>query len=198
VPVPSICLAASQSGTVQIGSLTVGDMQIGKLRGRLLWDALRVELTGVQARVENGSVTGTVAINLRGARPSYRLAAKVKTMDFRGGKIDTEAVVETAGTGAELMANLRAEGAFTGRAIEMASLPPLKTVAGSYKFAWSRGLPSLQLTDLQLATGVEVFTGGGATQDDGRLLVQLSSGTREMRVSGSLAQLHVDEPPRVQ
>ena len=74
----------------------------------------------------------------------------------------------------------------------------IKTMSGSYKFAWSRNQPWLQLSELQLATGAEVFTGRGATQDDGRLLVQLSSGTREMRVSGSLAQLHIDEPPRVQ
>jgi hypothetical protein len=51
--------------------------------------------------------------------------------------------------------------------------------------------------DLQLATANEVFTGRGATQDDGRLVIQLASGSREMRVSGSLAQLKVDEPARV-
>jgi hypothetical protein len=198
VPVPDWLDARHIDGTVQIGALTIGDVRLEKLRARLLWDALKVELGGIQARMENGNVTGTLAVNLRGARPSYRLVAKVKTMDFRGGKVDTEAVVETSGTGAELMVNLRAEGTFNGRAIEMASLPPLKLVSGAYKFAWSRNLPRLQLTDLQLTTGTDVFTGRGGTQDDGRLVVQLSSGTREIRVTGSLAQLHVDEPPRVQ
>jgi hypothetical protein len=200
VPVPDWLEARHIDGTVQIGALTLGDLRLEKVRARLLWDALKVELAGIQAHIENGTVTGTLAVNLRGARPSYRLSAKAKTVDFRGGKMDTDAVLETAGGSAELMANLRAEGTFSGRAIEMASLPLLKTVSGAYKFAWSRSLPRLQLSDLQLTTGAEVFTGHGATQEDGRLLVQLSSGTHEMRVSGSLAQLHVDEPqpPRVQ
>ena len=104
---------------------------------RLLWDALKVELTGIQARLENGSVTGALAVNLRGARPSYRLVSRLRAMDCRSGKVDTETVLETAGTGVELLENLHAEGTFTGRALELASLPLLKTVSGSYKFAWA-------------------------------------------------------------
>ena len=60
----------------------------------------------------------------------------------------------------------------------MASLPPLKSVSGAYKFAWSRKTPRLQLTDLQLSTGAEVFTcthghrgvSGVAYTPDGRQL----------------------------
>jgi AsmA family len=198
VPVPDWLARQHIDGTVQIAALTIGDTRFEHVRGRLLWDALKVELTGIQARLENGSVTGALAVNLRGARPSYRLVSRLRAMDCRSGKVDTETVLETAGTGAELLENLHAEGTFTGRALELASLPLLKSVSGSYKFVWARKAPRLLLTDLQLATGTEVFTGRGATQDDGRLLVQLSSGSREMRVSGSLAQLHVDETPRVQ
>jgi hypothetical protein len=69
----------------------------------------------------------------------------------------------------------------------------LKSVSGSYKFAGSRKAPKLELADLQLATFSEVFTGRGATQDDGRLVVQLTNGSRELRVSGTLAQLKIDE-----
>jgi hypothetical protein len=198
VPVPDWLADRHVDGTVQIGSLSIGDARLEKVRARLLWDGLKMELAGIQAKMENGTLTSTLAVNLRGAHPAYRLTSKVRTMDFRGGKMDTEAVIETAGIATELMANLRAEGTFSGRAIEVQPQLPLKTVSGSYKFAWTHNQPQLQLTDLQVATGGEVFTGSGATQDDGRLLVQLTSGTREMRVSGSLAQLHVDEPPRLQ
>jgi len=196
VPVPDWLAKRHIDGTVQIGTLVLGETRLEHVRGRLLWDALKVELTGIQARMENGNLTGTLAVNLRGPRPAYRLVSRLRSMDCKSGKVDTEAVLETAGIGAELLENLRAEGTFTGRAMELASLPPFKTVAGSFKFAMSRKVPKVQLTDLQLATGSEIFTGRGATQDDGRLVVQLTSGSREMRVSGSLAQLKVDEPPR--
>ena len=35
--------------------------------------------------------------------------------------------------------------------------------------------------------------GRGATQDDGRLVIVLTSGSKEMRVSGTLAKLKVEE-----
>jgi hypothetical protein len=40
----------------------------------------------------------------------------------------------------------------------------------------------------------ETYTGRGATQDDGRLVILLSSGSREMRISGTPAKLKVEEP----
>ena len=197
VPLPEWLAQRHIDGTLQIGTLTIGDTRLEHVRGRLLWDALKVELNGIQARLENGNLAGALAVDLRGARPVYRLVSHLRSMDYRSGKIDTEVELETSGTGAELMENLRAEGTFAGRTMELASLPAFKSVSGSYKFAGSRKAPKVQLTDLQLATDNEVFTGRGATQDDGRLVVQLTSGSREMRVSGTLAQLKVDEPARV-
>ena len=44
-----------------------------------------------------------------------------------------------------------------------------------------------------MSFGTEVFSGKGAMQDDGRLLIQLSNGTRQLNMTGSLAQLRVDE-----
>ena len=197
VPVPGWLADRHVDGTLQIGALTIGDTRLEHVRARLQWDALKAELTAIQARLENGTLTGALTVNLRGARPAYRLVSRLRAMDCKSGKVDAEAQLETAGTGAELMQNLRAEGTFAGRGLDLAALPPLKSVAGSYKFAMSRKAPKVQLMDLQVATATEMFTGRGATQDDGRLVVQLTSGSREMRVSGSLAQLKVDEPARV-
>jgi hypothetical protein len=83
------------------------------------------------------------------------MAATLKGVECKAGKVDAEALLLTSGIGEELLANLRA--------------------------------------DLQLSTGAETYTGHGAAQPDGTLLAQLSSGTRELRVSGTLAQLKVDE-----
>lgn len=195
VPEPDWLRRLHVEGTLQVGALKVGGTQVERLRARLLWDALKVELANIQARLDNGSVTGALAVNLRGARPSYRLDSRLRAIEFRAGKMDTETVLQTSGTGLELLENLKAEGTFNGRAMEFAELPPLKTVSGAFKFAWRAKAPRLELTDLQLSTGADLFTGKGATQDDGRLLVQLTSGAKEMRVSGTLAQLHMDEAP---
>jgi hypothetical protein len=42
----------------------------------------------------------------------------------------------------------------------------------------------------------EVYTGRGATQDDGRLVIVLSNGAKEMRMSGTIAALKVEDTAR--
>jgi hypothetical protein len=44
----------------------------------------------------------------------------------------------------------------------------------------------------QPRTGDETYTGRGATQDDGRLAILLTSGAKELRMSGTLAKLKVE------
>jgi hypothetical protein len=69
---------------------------------------------------------------------------------------------------------------------------PLRSVAGSYNLAWWQSAPRLRLTSLNLRTDDETYTGRGATQEDGRLIVLLSNGSREMRMTGSLARLKIE------
>jgi hypothetical protein len=54
----------------------------------------------------------------------------------------------------------------------------------------------LRFTELELATAEEALTGRGETQADGRLVLILSNGSREMRMTGTLAKLRVDEAAR--
>jgi len=78
---------------------------------------------------------------------------------------------------------MRSEGSFTGRALDIC-----KTASGCYRLEW----PRLRLTELQLLIGQDLFIGRGAMQDDGRLLLQLSSGGKQMRMTGTLAQLAIE------
>src|SRR5436305_1497053 len=89
--------------------------------------------------------------------------------------------------GTQPIANLNAEGAFTGTNIEIGGLAPLRSAAGNYIFSWWQSGPRLRLTTLNLRTDDDTYTGRGATQEDGRLVVLLTSGAKEMRMTGSLA-----------
>jgi hypothetical protein len=44
-----------------------------------------------------------------------------------------------------------------------------------------------------MATEDALFLGRGAMQEDGRLLIQVSNGTRQLSVTGTLARLQLDE-----
>ena len=115
-------------------------------------------------------------------------------MNCRSGKADAEGVIETRGTGRDLLANLRSQGVFSAQGLELGLTPSVKSVSGTYRLAWAKPEPRLSFQELELEISDEVYTGRGATQEDGRLLIELASPTRELRVSGTLAKLRVEEP----
>jgi hypothetical protein len=188
--VPDWLKARAVDGTVQIDALDLAGSHLQNVRARLVWDVTRVELDNLQARLDRAAITGRLAINLRGDRPSYKLTGKVKGLTWQSGKLDAEGTLETFGTGDELLANLTSEATFTGSALDFGTISPWRSVSGSCNLAWS---PRLQLTGVNLKMEDETFTGRGAIQEDGRLIIQLSSGSKEMRMSGTLARLRLED-----
>ncbi len=191
-PVPRWLATRRAEGSIEIDSLLLAGAQVEDIAARLSWDGTRARLERVSARLHDGTISGVLTVNLRGAKPAYLLAGRIRTLSCRSGKLDAEGVLETSGVGEELFANLRSAGTFSGRALELGSVP-LKSVAGVYRLSWAQPEPRLHFSNLELAAGEEIFTGGGATQDNGELLIQLSGGGREVRMSGTLAKLHMDE-----
>ncbi|HWB85695.1 MAG TPA: hypothetical protein VG675_16240 [Bryobacteraceae bacterium] len=181
-------------GTIAVDDLLVGGLHLGGFRSRVLWDATRVELDGIQARLDRASIAGRLTANLRGSRPSYRLTAKVKNLAWQSGELDLAGTLETSGTAAQLLTNLTSKGTFAGTGLDFGEPPVWQAISGSYQLAWTRALPHLSLTDLQLRTDDdEVYTGQGATQNNGHLVILLTNGAKEMRMSGTLAKLKFDE-----
>jgi hypothetical protein len=179
-------------GTAQIDDLVLGGVHLENFRTRILWDVARVQLEGMQAKLDKAAFSGRVDVNLRGSRPNYTVTAKVKGLPWQAGKLDAETQLETFGTGTQLLTNATAEGTFAGGAMDLGTLPPLRSVAGAYSFSWWQAGPRLRLTGLNLRTEDETYTGRGATQDDGRLVILLTNGAKEMRMSGTLAKLKVE------
>jgi hypothetical protein len=180
--------------TVQIGSLHLTELDINGMRAHLLWDVTKAELDDIHARLDGGRVTGKLSVNLRGSRPSYRLEAVGRGIEWKSGQVDADAVLESAGTGAELLGNLHSSGTFVAQGLEMDALPDLETVSGAYDLAWAQPAPQLRFSDLEVISGEETYIGKGGTQPDGRLLIQLASGDKKVRMSGTLAELELEEP----
>jgi hypothetical protein len=179
-------------GSVQVDELLIAGQRIENLRGRLIWDVGRVQLDRLQANLEHTALTGHLDINLRGSRPTYKLTANLKGIAWQSGKLDSEATIETFGTGLQLLTNVTGEGNFTGSAVDFGTFGLARAVSGAYSVGWSQSGPRLRLTNLNVRTEDETFTGRGATLDDGRLLIQLTNGAREMRVTGTLAKVRVE------
>jgi hypothetical protein len=177
-------------GGVQIGDLRMGGAHFENVRARLVWKVARVELDGLQAKLDRAAVTGRLVINLNGNRPSYKFTGKVKGLNWQSGKLDAEGTLETFGTGSQALANLTSEATFTALALDFGATSPWRGVSGSASLAWS---PRLRLTGLNLKMEDEIYTGRGSTLDDGRLVILLSNGSKEMRIAGTLAKLKLEE-----
>lgn len=171
--------ARAAEGTVQIDDLAVAGTHVEAVRGRVVWDGTHLEMDGLQARVAGGALNGRLAVNLRATRPAYRFSGKLKGMPWQSGKLDADGDVETSGIGLQLLANLTGEGTFSSAGVDFGSSAPWKAVAGTYSFRY----PRIKLSGITARTGEESYTGTGATQDDGRLILVLSDGTKEMRLT---------------
>ena len=55
------------------------------VRAHVLWDVARVQLEDLQARLDRAAITGSVAVNLRGTRPTYRAGCQGKGSQLAGG-----------------------------------------------------------------------------------------------------------------
>jgi hypothetical protein len=179
-------------GAIQVDDLAIGGAHLQNVRAHVLWDVTRVQFEDLQATLDKAVISGAMAVNLSGTRPSYRLDARVKGLSWQAGKWDGEGMLETSGTGLQLATNLTAEGTFSGRGFDFGGLTG-REVSGSYSLAWGLTAPRLQLTAINLRGDDETYTGRGATEADGRLVVVLTDGVKEVRVSGPWDRLRVEE-----
>jgi hypothetical protein len=189
--VPDWLAQRAVDGNIQVDDLLLAGAHLENLRARLLWDVTRVEFDGLQAKLDRAAIAASLSVNLRGARPVYKLTGSVKGLNWQSGKLDGQGTLETSGAGLQLLTNLKSEGVFTAGGLDFGGLSG-RSLSGSYSMAWAAMAPRLRLTGLNLRTEDDSYTGRGATQDDGRLLLVLTNGAKELRVSGPLDKLRVE------
>ena len=192
-PVPDWLRSQRVDGAVAVESLQLAGVELHKMKARLIWNGTMLVLADLSGEMNNGAVSGILTVDLHGAEPVYHLASRMKGVEWNGGTFDAEASLDTSGTGPALLANLRSEGSFTGQGFDAEPLDQFTSVSGCYTLEWAKPVPHLQFTELQMATDGELFLGRGAMQDDGRLMIQVSNGTRQLNVTGTLARLQLGE-----
>jgi hypothetical protein len=179
-------------GAVQVDDLNIAGAHLTNVRAHVLWDVARVLFEDLQGKFDKATITGSLAVNLRDTRPTYRLDARVKGLNWQAGKLDGQGIVETSGTGLQLATNLTADGTFTGAGFDFGGFMG-RAVSGNYNLAWGITAPRLRLASLNVRSDDDIYTGQGATQNDGRLVVVLTDGSKEVRVSGPWDKLKMEE-----
>lgn len=179
-------------GTLRIGQLSSGALAWKDVTTHVIWDGPNVQFQNLNANMDEGSLKGTVSVDLSGNDPRYRLRGQAKGITWQGGEVDLSGKFDALGTGSDLLQSLQGEGSFQARALTLLPENPVTSVAGSYVFAGSRQGPKISLTSVQAALGAERFSGQGSTQQDGKLQLELASSNRVVHVTGPLAPLRLD------
>jgi AsmA family len=181
-------------GAIQVDSLLNGDSPMGELHAHLVWDGPSILLSNVDCRLGDMHAIGKITLNLDKRAPFYHLAGNIENLDYRNGQLDIDGELDTTGIAENLLLNIRSQGTFEGRDIELGPDTQVQEIAGSYRVAPASGIPRLTLTNLQVAQGTDTLSGQGSSQPDGHIVLDLTTGRKQIRLTGMLLPMH-PEPP---
>lgn len=180
---------------VQVASVLNGDAALGSLSARGIWRGPSITVSNVAWRSDDMRASGKISVNLAKADPVYQLSGTVENFDYRNGQLDVTGDLETSGTGADLLANLRSKGTFDGRGIVLAPDEEMRQVSGAYTISASSGVPRLLLSNVQVLQGADTLAGQGWSQPDGHIVLELGSGRKQVRLTGMLLPVHPEAAP---
>ncbi|MBZ5605844.1 MAG: hypothetical protein LAO79_26395, partial [Acidobacteriia bacterium] len=182
-PIPEWLASRSADGTLSIDVLNVGDTAVRLDSARVLWDGAQIRLVHLNAHADQAAASGDLEINLANRVPHYRFDGKFSDLAYKGGRVDLDGSFESDGTGADLIAEARAQGSLRGRSIAFSPDAEFRTVAACFEMS-----PPLKLkiSCLEVTQAGETFTGSGATQGDGRLVLDLTGRGRLLHYTSAL------------
>jgi hypothetical protein len=192
---PKWLLEREVEGDIHVGSLLNGESPIGEIRARLVWDGPSVVLSGLDCRLDDMHAQGKLSLNLAKQSPSYSWSGSVENLEYRNGRLDLEGEIETSGIAENLLLNVRSQGTFEGQGIELGPDTEVGSITGAYKIGPVSGIPRLVLSNIQVEQGADTFSGQGSSQPDGRIVLELTSGRKQLRLTGMLLPIHPEAAP---
>jgi hypothetical protein len=180
------------NGVLRIDEFSLGEHVVRHFQSGIKWSGAVVKLTEMEGRFQGGVLAADALLDLSKPEPAYRVNGSLTGLSWRGGRADLSGEMTTNGTGEDVLLNLRSEGTFQARSIDVIPEYPLNTISGTYTFGIARTGPQVKLTALQAASGSERFLGEGSTQPDGRLQLELASASRVMQVTGKMIPLRLE------
>jgi hypothetical protein len=169
-------------GAIEIEKLSGGGQECS-FRSSIQWDGVTVRLLHIEAEHDEASAAGELTADLSGAVPRYQLEGRIAGLEYKGGSVDVQGVVESRGIGFDLLANARSAARFEASDITLAADAAFDELSGDIEL-----LPGarIRLTGVQASQGADTYTGQGAVLSDGRLTLELVSGRKQLRVASTL------------
>jgi hypothetical protein len=101
-------------------------------------------------------------------------------LSYKGGKLDFKGKVSAEGNGPALWGSIKADGTLRGRSIAFTPDTEFRRATGRFQLNMTATGPRWKLSGLKITQGSDSYSGEGATQADGRLVLDLSNGGRQV------------------
>lgn len=174
---------------ISIGSLTAADSRWKIASARLLWDGPIVRLVGIRAELADARASGDLEVDLSGRVPRYRLDGKVVDLPYKDGDITLDGNLTSSGTGISVLANAKADGMFRASDIQFNPDAAFDRIGGCFELVMTGGAPHWKLSTVEATQGSDVYYGQGSSGSDGRLVLDLASGKKQLRYTGTVLAL---------
>jgi hypothetical protein len=183
---PGWLATRSLEGDASVQHLSLDGTDLGVFRARFQWVGPNIQINSFRVSLADGEVRGRGSVDLANVRPRYSVSGELVGYPWKGGFLDLNGDLSTAGIGTEALLNLRASGHFSGTDISVSPENMFSRLSGNYSLSFEAGWPRLQLLKVQAEQADEVWEGTGASEKSGSLVLDLASGIRQMRVLSTL------------
>ncbi len=180
---------------LDIRQFSAGDTALGSLTSQVLWQGTNLHFPSIKLIMPSGSLEAKGTATLASYRPHFTFVANLHNYPWRGGLLSADADVETSGIGEEGLRNLRASGLFNGTNMQLAPEGSFSEISGLFRFSYKEGWPDLTFTKIQASDGESDWSGAGAADSDGRLVVDLEREGRQRRYISTLNPHTAVRPP---
>ncbi len=184
--IPPWLATRSLEADVTIEQFSVNSAVLGSLSSHLLWEGATLKFNSLQLNLPEGLISAHGTANLIAYSPRYRFAATVSGFPWKRGLLNAHGTFETAGTGREIVRNLRASGAFSGEDLSLSPEDAFSKLSGLFEFSFDAGWPNLRLSKVEAAQGEQAWIGEAASQSDGKLIFDLENADGQRRVISTL------------
>jgi AsmA protein len=185
-PVPGWLKALRTEGAVSIDSLTAGDVRLRGVKAQVKWNGPAVHLSDLSGSIDPAEFAGDLSIDLRTGTPRYHFDGKAADIAYKGGRLDLEGILDAEGDGAELFESAHAEGTLHGRSILFAPDTEFRSIAARFEMLGGGPASRWKLSNVEVNQSGESLAGTGASQADGRLVLELLGRGRPLRYTGTL------------
>ena len=187
VPPPWLA-ARSLEGDLSVADLSAKGVDVGPVTAHFTWQGSTLRFSSLQIARNSALLRAQGNVNLSSYEPRYAFSAKLSKFPCGNGLLDAEGRLQSFGIGDTALAHMQAAGSFSGKDLDVTPDDKFDAISGDFDLSLAEGWPRLQLSNIQASDEEDSWAGTGASQSDGRLLLDLQNPERQRHIVSSLMQ----------